>query len=561
MNTDVSTYVQPNMRLLARDDLQRDIIASNRRLMSDFNLPQHALKNAEEIREIVNNTEDTVYKYHGRSVQKYLETILTFIIFLTDQSLSEDALLFRFIINTKQMDDMYLNPQCAELMFSDMVYSSAKPLQKYDLMQKIIQQIRGRVPKIWDDYRNNSNSFNLAPLDYRVPSELGRCMRVYREGQLESIFNILQQRRHPHNSSSSSSDESSSDPDDSSSNDDDYSSASSSSSEGDALPRLFNSSPSSSRSSSPSSARSVASLKSRGKASERDTTEDELYAVLNAESTADQDVMSLQSSRSSSSGKSRGSWKYEDDDYNSDNSNKYGELLSDDVKQEQFLYLQDKEELDDEGEEDSDDSDEDDDDKSAIIKLITAIDDDPSRRGAVVVVDDDGNAVSSSVKSPVSVKPVSNSSSRASSVSRASSLDSRISSILSSAPSDEAPDADDGVVVISPPSRTPSVVSRLSSILSTPPSRASSPSPSLALSSVVSASSSRTPSPSPTLPMSVKSSVYSTSSSSPTCHQCKIGNFKHSYRTPLYDGEKTKFAHFCGDQCMEDWDIPKYKPT
>jgi hypothetical protein len=186
-------YIDPvpnSVRVLVRDDLQRAITVSNRDLIERYGLSKNALKSDSEIEKLAYNTEKSMYKYNGEVLKDYVETQLTFLVFLLDKYLSSDFVLFRFLINI-DIDDIYLEPDCPELLFSDMLYSAGDPLDKHHVRKEIIEEISKRLPHILYDYINEQNSTNIASLKYSIPKELNEEMERYRDSQLDRIIERL----------------------------------------------------------------------------------------------------------------------------------------------------------------------------------------------------------------------------------------------------------------------------------------------------------------------------------------------------------------------------------
>ena len=98
------TFIDESTRELARRDLITAIVSSNQRLIKNW--PSLEMRSLDSIRELVRNTENTVFSVHEKQLEKYLETILTLLLFINDQVLSEDAKMFRILLNTPAFGDM-----------------------------------------------------------------------------------------------------------------------------------------------------------------------------------------------------------------------------------------------------------------------------------------------------------------------------------------------------------------------------------------------------------------------------------------------------------------------
>ena len=101
--------VSDSIRALVREDLNRVITTSNRNLIKSFKLVPSSVKSEKQVERLVRNTESTMYKYNGDDLEKYLETQVVFLVFLTDPKLSVDFILFRFLLNV-DLEDLYLEP-------------------------------------------------------------------------------------------------------------------------------------------------------------------------------------------------------------------------------------------------------------------------------------------------------------------------------------------------------------------------------------------------------------------------------------------------------------------
>jgi hypothetical protein len=183
--------ISDTIRSIARDDLLRAIIRSNRDLIMRFGLDRTSLKTDKELDDLVINTEQSIYNYNGQNSRNYFETLLTYMVFLTDPNLSCDALLFRFLLNL-DLTDLYLETDCEYMIFSDLVYSNGDPVLKHKCLANIIQQIQNKLPPLMYDYLNNQHCTNISPLNYRIPRNLNRDIQNYRDAQLDIIMDRLQ---------------------------------------------------------------------------------------------------------------------------------------------------------------------------------------------------------------------------------------------------------------------------------------------------------------------------------------------------------------------------------
>lgn len=182
--------VSNEIRQLAREDLQIAVLKSNRDLRSKYEMPKTCLKNIDEIRFLVANTEESVFSENGRDFEKYIESVLTYILFLSDKNLSLDSIIFRFLINI-DINDMYINPDCAEILFADLIYSTCSYSEKYKCINQVITEIKNRIPFIVNDYSNGKRYSETKCINYSLNPKTRTSMSQYREGQLDSIFQIL----------------------------------------------------------------------------------------------------------------------------------------------------------------------------------------------------------------------------------------------------------------------------------------------------------------------------------------------------------------------------------
>lgn len=182
--------VSNEIRQLAREDLQIAILKSNRDLRSKYEMPKTCLKNIDEIRFLVMNTEESIFSENGRDYEKYIESILTYILFLSDKNLSLDSIIFRFLINI-DINDMYISPDCAEILFADLIYSTCSYTEKFKCINQVITEIKNRVPFIENDYSNGKRYSDTKTINYSLNPKTRTSMSQYREGQLDSIFQVL----------------------------------------------------------------------------------------------------------------------------------------------------------------------------------------------------------------------------------------------------------------------------------------------------------------------------------------------------------------------------------
>lgn len=183
----VHQKVPLNMRMLVRRDLERCIIISNRNLIKQIHIDKKYLLNHDKLKDLIQNTEQTMYTYYGNDLLKYIETFLTILIFLTDKQLSLDALLFRLLINI-DFKDILLDPNIEEILFSELFYSNADPIVKKNFITNIANQISQRIYALLHDYLRGQQFVSIASLQYVLPKELKRNMDTYRSTKINDIL-------------------------------------------------------------------------------------------------------------------------------------------------------------------------------------------------------------------------------------------------------------------------------------------------------------------------------------------------------------------------------------
>lgn len=175
------------IRNLARDDLYKAITESNRELVRTYKLDPKSLKSDREIEELVSNTEKSIFKYNGNNTKDYLETVLTFLVFLTDKYLMKDAVLFRFLLNV-ELKDLFIDHDSAEPLFGDLIYCKGDISSKHRCRVDIVNQIEEKLMDILYDYLNGQHYTAKEPLRYNIPTSLAKQMTRYRNIQLDKIL-------------------------------------------------------------------------------------------------------------------------------------------------------------------------------------------------------------------------------------------------------------------------------------------------------------------------------------------------------------------------------------
>lgn len=182
--------ISDTTRLLVRNDLHKSLLKSNANLRRTFDFTPNMLKASQELFEIGQNTEESIYRYHSSSTRDYLETVLTFILFLTDPKLSSDSILFRILINI-DIDDLYVDPISPDFLFTELFYSKSDPYMKQLIFSQILKQINSQLPKLAYDYQHQQPVSSLTVLKYTYPKQLKTAMENYRKRNFFEIIDNL----------------------------------------------------------------------------------------------------------------------------------------------------------------------------------------------------------------------------------------------------------------------------------------------------------------------------------------------------------------------------------
>ncbi len=185
-----SKPVSDEIRVLAQDDLMRSIIHSNRELVQLHHLHTGMLKSPAQIKKLVNNTEESIFIYNGADIQKYVESMLTLIIFLSDFNVSKDSTLFRFLLNC-DINDLYIDPSSVEILFSELLYSDIRSSTKQQILEKITAGISKCIPYMLYDYMNNQSYIHINTVQYTIPKEVRHKIKRYRDYHLPTILSQL----------------------------------------------------------------------------------------------------------------------------------------------------------------------------------------------------------------------------------------------------------------------------------------------------------------------------------------------------------------------------------
>jgi hypothetical protein len=183
--------VSNGTRRLAQQDLLRALVQSNRSLKEYFDFEKGVLKTPSQLQILAQNTEQSIYTYNGDNTRKYIETIFTYIVFLVDEHLSHDALLFRLLINL-HINDLYLEPSSAEYLFTELIYSTCTTKDKYECLDILIRSIMKEMNSIFNKYKSGEHyNINNVQIDYMFPGHVNRVMEKYQDEQVDLIVDRL----------------------------------------------------------------------------------------------------------------------------------------------------------------------------------------------------------------------------------------------------------------------------------------------------------------------------------------------------------------------------------
>lgn len=186
-STSSSFNVTPDIRSLACDDLHRALCKSNRELILDGDLIPEMLKTDDELLLLTTNTEEAIFREHATSPRKYIETIYTYLAFLLDRNLSNDAVLFRFMLNM-EMNNMYSNTNTVQLIFSELFYAPYNVADKYKHLLRVLNAIEENVDSVLQYYTIGKNYTRRVALSYTTPAKLQKAMSKFQEEQIDNLL-------------------------------------------------------------------------------------------------------------------------------------------------------------------------------------------------------------------------------------------------------------------------------------------------------------------------------------------------------------------------------------
>ncbi len=134
--------VSTTTRELAIQDLYRALLTSNNDIIKQYDIHKHILKSTEELYEIALSTEQSMYDEMKAYTKLYLETLITYLVFLTDKTLMNDAVIFRFLINV-DITNLYTEPP--DIIFTELLYSDIDVEHKRKYLHSIVSSIEDNV--------------------------------------------------------------------------------------------------------------------------------------------------------------------------------------------------------------------------------------------------------------------------------------------------------------------------------------------------------------------------------------------------------------------------------
>lgn len=185
-----SAAVSPATRDLAQEDLYRALLKSNANLSREGDLDRRLLKGKDELRLMAVTTEESIFDEHAYDLQKYTETVYTYLAFLLDESLSNDAVLFRVLLNM-DIDDLYKNKATTQLIFSELFYAPCETKDKYKCLLDVLTQIEQGVRHLRDRYEKGQQFTRRINLNYSIPTKVRRAMTKFQNEQLDNLLDKL----------------------------------------------------------------------------------------------------------------------------------------------------------------------------------------------------------------------------------------------------------------------------------------------------------------------------------------------------------------------------------
>ena len=189
------TSIPETIREISRKDLIQSLIFSNQKLAKQLNINPLVLKSKQQLAVIANETEESIFHDFQSDEDAYYETMASILCFLVDKSLTRDLVVFRLIINTPDVTNLYKIPNVSELMVSEMLLCNADKAIRNVCIENVIHHISSRVSDIRKNY-TNSEPYTHNDMSYYIPSEMKKEMNNLKEVRVVDIINTLQSTYH-----------------------------------------------------------------------------------------------------------------------------------------------------------------------------------------------------------------------------------------------------------------------------------------------------------------------------------------------------------------------------
>lgn len=193
--------IPDKIRDIARQDLTKALVHSNQKLVKQLSIKPLLLKSKQQLSDIARATEGSIYTDFQFSPDSYYETLTSMISFLSDKSLTRDLLIFRLLINTPDVTDLYTIPELGELLVTEMLLCNADQSLRRICIQNITHQISSRVTAMRKAY-DAFEPYEHQNMTYYIPPEMKREMHTMKDVRATNIVNDLQSAyynnpRHP----------------------------------------------------------------------------------------------------------------------------------------------------------------------------------------------------------------------------------------------------------------------------------------------------------------------------------------------------------------------------
>ena len=189
------TSISEKIRNLVREDLSQSLIYSNQKLAKQLSINPLVLKSKQQLKDIATATEESVYQEFNSEEDAYYETIVSMLCFLVDKSLTKDLVIFRLMINTADVKNLYTIPNVGELMVSEMLLCNADKALRSVCIENIIHHIGSRVSDARKSYAE-SEPYDHKDMSYYIPPEMKKEMNNLKEARVMDIVNSIQATYH-----------------------------------------------------------------------------------------------------------------------------------------------------------------------------------------------------------------------------------------------------------------------------------------------------------------------------------------------------------------------------